>query len=71
MPDIEAAVQRWRDAGPLDADSTKLLIDLKDANLTDQPSDLIWAAFVRSLNPEQKSALLDLLQIVDRDEAFR
>jgi hypothetical protein len=35
MGDGEAAVQRWRDAGPLSAESTKLLIDLMDANLTE------------------------------------
>ena len=66
MPDIEAAVQRWRDTGPLSAEALKLLVDLREANLTEQPGDLIWVAFVRSLNVEQKSALLDLLQIVDR-----
>ena len=71
MPDIEVAVQHWRDAGPLSSESLKLLIDLREANLTDQPGELIWVALVRSLTAEQKSAVLDLPQLVDRDEAFR
>jgi hypothetical protein len=69
--DVEAAVQHWRDVGPLYAESTKLLIDLKDANLTDQPEKLIWASFVLTLTDEQKTALLEVLTLVDRDEAFR
>jgi hypothetical protein len=49
MTDIEAAVQRWRDAGPLSAESTKLLLDWREANITEQSTDLIFAALVRSL----------------------
>lgn len=71
MPDVELAVQRWKDAGPLSGESRRLLIDLREANLTEQPGELIWSAFVRSLTPDQKTTLLDLLQIVDREEASR
>jgi hypothetical protein len=71
MDDIELAVQHWRDAGPLSAESTKLLIDLKDAAMTKQPEELIWAAFVRTLTEEQKAALMKLMSMVELDEAFR
>jgi hypothetical protein len=37
-----------------------------------QPTDLAFAAFVRSLTPEQQSALGDLLEVVGQhEEAFR
>ena len=71
MDDIELAVQRWRGTGPLSEESLKLLIDMREANLTEQPTDLIWAAFVRSLTADQQRALTDLLELVDRDDAFR
>jgi hypothetical protein len=69
--DLESALQAWRDAGPLSEEFTKLLIDLREAGMTEQPQDLIWAAFVRSLTKDEQSALMALLQMVDRDEAFR
>ena len=49
----------------------KLLIDMRELNLLKQPTDLAFAAFVRSLTPEQKSALGDLLEVVGHEEAFR
>lgn len=69
--DIEAAQRRWRDSGPLSSESMKLLLDWREASLTQQPDDLIFTAFVRSLTPEQQSALAELMKLVDRDEAFR
>ena len=71
-PDAEAALKRWHDAGPLSTEATKLLIDMRELNLLEQPTDLAFAAFVRSLTPEQQSALGDLLEVVGQhDEAFR
>ena len=71
MTDLDAALEHWRKAGPLSDESTKLLIDLREANLLEQPGNLIWAAFVRSLTEVQKAALLGVLELVDEDEAFR
>jgi hypothetical protein len=48
----------------------KLLIGLREAKLTEQPEDLIFAAFVRSLTPEQQSALAGMMELVDNEEAF-
>jgi hypothetical protein len=48
--DIEQVSQRWKDTGPLEGESLKLLLDLREANLTKQPTDLIFTAFVRTLN---------------------
>jgi hypothetical protein len=70
-PDAAAALKRWHDAGPLSAEAMKLLIDMRELNLLKQPTDLVFAAFVRSLTPEQQSALGDLLELVEHDEAFR
>lgn len=67
----EAALQRRHDAGPLSTESMKLLIDMRELNLLKQPLDLVFAAFVRTLTPQQKSALGDLLDLVKREEAFR
>jgi len=36
-----------------------------------RPQELLWAAFVRSLSEEQRTAALALLRIVDDGEAFR
>ena len=69
--DLDAALKRWRERGPLDADSTKLLLDWREANLLEQPTELIFTAFVRSLSPEQQIALAGVMEPVERDEAFR
>ena len=61
----------WREAGPLSEESTKLLIDLREANLPDQPGNLIWAAFVRSLTEVKQTALVGVPELVDEDDAFR
>ena len=71
MTDLDTALSRWREAGPHTNESTKLLIDLREANLLDQPGDLIWSAFVRSLTEVQQSALVGVLELVDEDDAFR
>ena len=57
MTDLEAALARWKAAGPLSPESTKLLVDLREANLLGQPQELIFAVFVRSLTQEQKEAM--------------
>ena len=69
--DIDAAQQRWRESGPLSAESLKLLLDWREANLGEQPNELIFAAFVRSLTPEQRQALAGIMELVDSEEAFR
>ena len=69
--DIEAAQQRWRDAGPLSTESMRFLVDCRELNLLKQPTEFAFAAFVRSLTPEQQSALGDLLELVEGEEAFR
>ena len=46
---LEKALERWRDSGPLEERSQKLLLDLKEASMRGEPQDLIWAAFVRSI----------------------
>ena len=69
--DLEAAQQRWRDAGPLSTESMRFLIDCRELNLLKRPTEFAFAAFVRSLMPHQKSALGDLLEVVEREEAFR
>jgi hypothetical protein len=56
---------------PPRAPSLRLLIELRGDALTDQPQELLWAAFVRSLSQEQRTAALALLAIVDEGEAFR
>ena len=71
MTDLDAALLRWREAGPISDESTKLLIDLREANLLDQPGNLIWAAFVRSLTKVQQTALVGVFELVDEDDAFR
>jgi len=45
----------------------KLLLDVKEANMRQQPDDLIWAAFVRSLTEQQQSALAGVIDLVGRD----
>ena len=71
-PGAEAALKRWRDAGPLSTESMKLLIDMRELNLLKQPTELAFAAFVSTLTPQQKSALGDLLEVVGQhEEAFR
>ncbi len=69
--DLDQLVANWRDAGPVSNESMKLLIDLQEARLTEQPKDLLWAAFVRSLSEDQKAALLELIEAVGRDEIYR
>ena len=69
--DVEAAIERWREAGPLDSESLKLLIDWREASLSEQPTELIFAAFVRSLTPEQQRALTGVMELVDGEDAFR
>ena len=71
MTDLDAALWRWREAGPVSDESTKLLIDLREANLLDQPGNLIWAAFVRSLTESQQAALVGVLELVDEGDASR
>ena len=71
-PDAEAALKRWHDAGPLSTESMKLLVDMRELGLLEQPTDLAFAAFVRTLTPQQKNALGDLLEVVGQhEEAFR
>ena len=67
----EAALKRWHDAGPLSTESIKLLVDMRELNLLKQPTDLAFAAFVRSLTPEQQSAVGELVELLEGDEAFR
>ncbi|MEQ8857743.1 MAG: hypothetical protein RIC56_03775 [Pseudomonadales bacterium] len=71
MKDLDAAIAAWKEAGPLSEESLRLLIELREAGLTDQPKELLWAAFVRSLTDEQRSAALALVEIADGGEAFR
>jgi hypothetical protein len=68
---LDAAITRWKEAGPVSEQSLRLLIGLREAALTDQPQDLLWAAFVRSLSTEQRSAALALMEIVEEGEAFK
>jgi hypothetical protein len=71
MTELDASLKRWREAGPISEESTKLLIDLREANLLDQPGNLIWAAFVRSLTEAKQAALVGVLELVDEGDAFR
>jgi hypothetical protein len=70
-PNAEAALQRWRDAEPLNTESMKLLIDMRELNLLKHATDLVFAAFVRTLKPQQQGALGDLLELVEGEDAFR
>lgn len=38
--------------------------------MCEQPDDLIFAAFVRSLTTDQQSALAGFMELVEGDEAF-
>ena len=67
---LEKAVQRWKDAGPLDERAEQLLLEVKEANARDQSDDLIWAAFVRSLSEEQQVALKNLIDLIGKDSLF-
>ena len=49
----------------------RFLVDCRELNLLKQPTEFAFAAFVRSLTPEQQSALGELLELVEQDEAFR
>ncbi|MEQ8860132.1 MAG: hypothetical protein RIC56_15930 [Pseudomonadales bacterium] len=69
--DLDIAISRWKEAGPLSEESLRLLIELRKAGLTDQPKELLWAAFVRSLTDEQRSAALAMIDLVNDGEAFR
>jgi len=60
--DLESAQKRWRYSGPLSEEWMKLLIDWRELHLPDRPTELVWAAFVRSLTPDQKDALNELVQ---------
>jgi hypothetical protein len=71
MKDIDAAVNRWKEANPLTEESTRLLIDLREAGLTDQPQDLLWAAFVRSLTDDRQEAAVALIELANDGEGFR
>lgn len=55
----------------LSSELLKLLLDWREASLTEQSDDLIFAAFVRSLTLEQQSALAGVIELVEGDEAFR
>ncbi|MEQ8860795.1 MAG: hypothetical protein RIC56_19290 [Pseudomonadales bacterium] len=68
---LDAAIARWKAAGPLSEESMKLLLELREAALTDQPQDFLWSAFVRSLSDEQRKAALALMEVADAGEAFR
>jgi hypothetical protein len=57
--------------GPLSQESLKLLLDWRETNFTEQSDDLIFAAFVRSLTPEQQSVMAGLMELVNAEEAFR
>ena len=69
--DLEAAQQRWRNAGPLSTESMRFLVDCRELNLLKQPTEFAFAAFVRTLTPQQRSALSDLLELVEGEKAFR
>ena len=69
--DLDAAMQRWKDSGPLSPESLKLLLDWREAKMGEQSDELIFAAFVRSLTAEQRGALAGVMELADRDEAFR
>jgi len=64
---LDKALKRWRNAGPLENESMKLLLDVKEASMRQQPDDSIWAAFVRSLTDKQQSALAGVIDLVGRD----
>jgi hypothetical protein len=69
--DLQAAQQRWRNAGPLSTESMRFLVDCRELNLLKQPTEFAFAAFVRTLTPQQRSALSDLLELVEGEKAFR
>ena len=71
LVDLDAAQQRWRDSGPLPPESLRLLLGWREANLACQSADMIFAAFVRNLPPEQQSALAGLMELVDSREVCR
>ena len=64
---LDQAVAAWRASGPLEDRSMELLLDLREANTREQPEELIWAAFVRSLSPEQQKALDSLVELVGKE----
>jgi hypothetical protein len=54
MIHLDTAVAQWRNAGPLSEQSLQFLLELREAALPDQPQELLWAQFVRSLSVDQR-----------------
>jgi hypothetical protein len=47
------------------------MLDWREAKMGEQSDELIFAALLRSLTPEQQSALAGVMELVECDEAFR
>lgn len=56
-------IAAWRRAGPLSAESTRLLDALEEARRTGEGENGAWFAFLLSLTEEQQRAMLDLINL--------